>query len=118
MMRLEILELQAMGQMPDEAADDYKNDQICELADKYRTLLETIQKPQNIKEAEILISLFPNEYFFHLEWDLLHCVETIYRSLSEEEVLNLINQCPSKEWKKILLRRVQNRKNKQQSSGE
>lgn len=114
-MRSEILTLQKMGQIPNEEADDYLNDEIINLAETYRTLLEAIQKPQNIAEAEVLISLFPKDYFFDLEWDLLHCVETIYATISEEECLRIIQQCPSKKWKYILLKRLQNGKNKQSS---
>lgn len=102
--RKEIKELEAIGRMPDESISQNN----IELIEKYEALLCNIKAPINFYEAEILIQLFPEKGLFGLEWTLLHLIETLYNSENKEQYKNLIQKCPSKEWKEILIKGIEN----------
>jgi len=105
-MRTEVLELKAMGRMPDESLND--DEQTDRLVEQYDELLSAIEKPLTLQEGEVLISLFPDNAFYDLHWDLLQLIESLYGKVDNEQYLNLINTCPSAEWKEALLSRYQN----------
>ncbi|OJX32664.1 MAG: hypothetical protein BGO86_10415 [Chryseobacterium sp. 36-9] len=105
-MRTEILKLKEMDRMPDESGNDDESTNL--LVEKYNQLLTTIQKPINIEEGKALISLFPETAFYDLQWDLLQLVESLYGNIDDKSYINIINECPSAEWKEALLNRYRN----------
>ena len=94
--------------MPTETLDD--DESVDLLVEKYDELLSSIEKPISYDEGCVLVSLFPEEAFYDLQWDLLKLVESLYGNIKDEEYLNLINKCPSEEWKDGLLTRFNNAK--------
>lgn len=90
-----------MGQMPSD------NEKISdERIDDYQNLLEEIDEPITIEEAENLVHLFPETSLFKLEWTLLHIVESI--ETDDFSYRKIIDRCPSKEWREILSKRCEN----------
>ena len=70
--------------------------------------LGQIQLPISFDEAEVLVQLFPEHSFYDLHWDLLKLVESIILFEKGDKYIQLINTCPSKEWKDLLNIRYQN----------
>ena len=101
--RKEIKKLEELGRMPDESEDDLSR----ERSGLYANLLDSIEPPINLEEAKILIRLFPESTFYEVEWALLHIFETVSQ-IEEDKYIQLISQCPSKEWREILLIRLEN----------
>jgi len=102
--RNEIKELEKLGRMPDESEDNLSS----ELIDTYASLLRSIEKPVNLEEAKILILLFPETGLFGVEWTLLHLFESIFFNIEEDKYIQLIAECPSKEWHENLKIRFEN----------
>ena len=96
-MRTEILQLKDLGRMPNESVND--TDEIIEVIRSYDDLLGQIQLPISFDEAEVLVQLFPEHSFYDLHWDLLKLVESIILFEKGDKYIQLINTCPSKEWK-------------------
>ena len=105
-MRTEFLKLKKIGRMPNESLDD--NESIDSLIGEYDDLLSSIELPLSYEEGKVLVSLFPDEAFYDLQWDLLKLVESLYGKITNDEYLSLIQECPSKEWKEALLTRFYN----------
>lgn len=105
-MRTEFLKLKKIGRMPNESLDD--NESIDSLIRDYDNLLSSIELPLSYEEGKVLVSLFPDEAFYDLQWDLLKLVESLYGKITNDEYLSLIQECPSKEWKEALLTRFYN----------
>lgn len=105
-MRTEFLKLKKIGRMPNESLDD--NESIDSLIREYDDLLSSIELPLSYEEGKVLVSLFPDEAFYDLQWDLLKLVESLYGKITNDEYLSLIQECPSKEWKEALLTRFYN----------
>jgi hypothetical protein len=109
-----VLKLQELGQMPDENDEEisrkYRAALLSDTIERYLQLLEEIETPVNYNEAKILLNLFPEYSFFEVEYQLLHKFETIFKEISEEKYLELIKQCPSKEWQGRLITRFNNGK--------
>ena len=105
-MRTEFLKLKKIGRMPNESLDD--NESIDFLIRDYDDLLSSIELPLSYEEGKVLLSLFPDEAFYDLQWDLLKLVESLYGKITNDEYLSLIQECPSKEWKEALLTRFYN----------
>lgn len=105
-MRTEFLKLKKIGRMPNESLDD--NESIDSLIRDYDDLLSSIELPLSYEEGKVLVSLFPEEAFYDLQWDLLKLVESLYGKITNDEYLSLIQECPSKEWKEALLTRFYN----------
>ncbi|MBS6663186.1 Uncharacterised protein [Prevotella melaninogenica] len=105
-MRTEFLKLKKIGRMPNESLDD--NESIDSLIRDYDDLLSSIELPLSYEEGKVLVSLFPDEAFYDLQWDLLKLVESLYGKITNDEYLSLIQECPSKEWKEALLTRFYN----------
>lgn len=105
-MRTEFLKLKEIGRMPNESLDD--NESIDSLIRDYDDLLSSIELPLSYEEGKVLVSLFPDEAFYDLQWDLLKLVESLYGKITNDEYLSLIQECPSKEWKEALLTRFYN----------
>ena len=103
-MRKEIKQLALMGAMPDEADEQI----TAELIDEYANLLGKIVKPITLDEANILIKLFPSTALYGVEWTLLHLIESIHSELDISEYRKLINECNSREYKEILIQRLNN----------
>jgi len=104
--RTQIEALRILGRMPNESLDD--PDSIDDIIDKYDELLDSIEKPIKIEEAEILINLFPDSAFYDLHWTLLHLIESLFKQIENSDYKNLIEKCPSEEWREILLVRFKN----------
>ena len=105
-MRTEFLKLKKIGRMPNESLDD--NESIDSLIRDYDELLSSIKLPLSYEEGKVLVSLFPDEAFYDLQWDLLKLVESLYGKITNDEYLSLIQECPSKEWREALLARYNN----------
>ncbi|MDO4229358.1 MAG: hypothetical protein Q4C98_06055 [Capnocytophaga sp.] len=112
MIRNEILKLKEIGRMPTESDADDNDEKIDELIEQYDELISSIEKPINFEEAEVLVSLFPDGFFYDMQWGLLHLFEACILSVSQEQYQKLIDQCPSKEWKENLQIRFENWKKK------
>ena len=106
-MRKEVEQLALMGAMPDET--DEPTDV---LIDKYADLLGKIVKPVTLDEAHILIKLFPPTALYGIEWTLLHLIESVYSEIKSLEYRELINECNSTEFKKMLVQRLNNSQQK------
>ena len=86
--------------MPNESIND--TDEIIEVIRSYDDLLEQIQLPISFDEAEVLVQIFPDSSFYDLQWDLLKLVESVIRIDNGDKYIQLINACPSQEWKDVL----------------
>ena len=109
-MRTEVLALKAMGRMPNESLND--DEQTDKLVEQYDELLSAIERPLTLQEGEVLISLFPDNAFYDLHWDLLQLIEGLYGKVDNAQYIHLINTCPSTAWKEALQSRYQNAQNK------
>ena len=98
-MRNEILRLKDLGRMPDESGND--PDSIDELINTYDVLLEQIQLPISFDEAMVLVKIFPENAFYDLQWSLLRLVESVCVD-DDNKYIQLINSCPSQEWRDAL----------------
>ena len=98
--------------MPNESIND--SDSIDELINAYDTLLEQIQFPISFDEAMVLVQIFPENAFYDLQWDLLKLVESVIRIDDGDKYIQLINACPSQEWKDVLNIRYKNYKKSQE----
>jgi len=79
---------------------------------EFYELLHGIDRPVNLEEAKIMISLFPDSMLdgYGVDWTLLHLIETVFKTCDEKDYENLIDLCPNVEWKSILKVRFQNYK--------
>ena len=107
-MRKEVEQLALMGAMPDEADERI----TAALVDEYADLLGKIVKPITLDEAHILIKLFPPTALYGVEWTLLHLIESVYSEIKSLEYRELINECNSTEFKKMLVQRLNNSQQK------
>jgi len=98
-MRKEVLELKNIGRMPSETLEDTEG--ILSLIEKYDSLISNIESPISLEEAKVIISIFPEGFFYDLHWDLVRLIESFLWQ-NEQQYLEIINQCPSEEWKKVL----------------
>ena len=85
--------------MPTETLEDAED--ILPLIEKYDSLISNIQTPVTFEEAKVIISIFPEGFFYDLHWDLVRLIES-FLTQNEQQYLEIINQCPSKEWKEVL----------------
>ena len=111
-MRTAILQLNDLGRMPNESIND--TDEIIEVIRSYDDLLEQIQLPISFDEAEVLVQIFTDSSFYDLQWDLLKLVESVIRIDNGDKYIQLINACPSQEWKDVLNIRYKNYKKLQE----
>ena len=86
---------------------------IDELVNTYDALLEQIQLPISFDEAMVLVQIFPENAFYDLQWSLLKLVESICVD-DENKYIQLINSCPSQEWRDTLNARYANYKKAQE----
>ena len=100
-MRTEILQLKDLGRMPNESINDPDN--IVEVIRSY-------ELPISFDEAEVLVQIFPESSFYDLQWDLLKLGESVIRIDDGDKYIQLINACPSQEWKGVLNIRYKNYK--------
>lgn len=105
-MRKEFLELLKLGRMPNESIDD--DESVDSTIALYDSVLESIILPISYEEGEVLISLFPDNAFYDLQWTLLKLVESLIKSVDNKKYRTLINQCPSEEWRDSLAARFNN----------
>ena len=98
-MRKEVLELKKIGRMPTETLEDIEC--ILSLIEKYDSLISNIESPISLEEAKVIISIFPEGFFYDLHWDLVRLIESFLWQ-NEQQYLKIINQCPSEEWKEVL----------------
>ena len=110
-MRNEILQLKDLGRMPNESINDPDN--IVEVIRSYDELLKRIQLPISFDEAMVLVQIFPENAFYDLQWSLLKLVESICVD-DENKYIQLINSCPSQEWRDTLNARYANYKKAQE----
>ena len=104
-MRKEVLELKNIGRMPTETLEDTED--ILSLIEKYDAVISNIESPINFEEAKVIISIFPEGFFYDLHWDLVRLIESL-PTQDEQGYLEVINLCPSKEWKEVLNTRYLN----------
>ena len=109
-MRNEILQLKDLGRMPNESINDTES--IDELVNTYDALLEQIQLPISFDEAMVLVQIFPENAFYDLQWSLLRLVESV--CVDDDRYIQLINSCPSQEWRDTLNARYANNKKAQE----
>lgn len=107
-MRKEVEQLALMGAMPDETDERITAEQV----DEYANLLGKISKPIALDEAHILIKLFPPISLYGVEWILLHLIESVYSEIEILEYRELINECNSAEYKRMLVQRLNNSQKK------
>lgn len=105
-MKEAIKELRNLGQMPTESMRD--DTTVIEKIKRYDDLLSKIEEPIDYDEALVLVKLFPEGFFYDLHWDLVKMIESILPHIADEKYLDLINECPSLEWKELLTQRFQN----------
>ena len=105
-MRTEISQLKDLGRMPNESINDTED--IIEVIRSYDELLEQIQHPISLDEAQVLVQIFPESSFYDLQWSLLKLVESVINIVDGDTYLHLINSCPSQEWRDVLIVRYQN----------
>ena len=110
-MRTEILQLKDLGRMPNESINDPDN--IVEVIRSYDELLKRIQLPISFDEAMVLVQIFPENAFYDLQWSLLKLVESVCVD-DENKYIQLINSCPSQEWRDTLNARYANYKKAQE----
>lgn len=105
-MQQAIMELHRLGIMP----DSIKENPTEALVDSYERLLGEVKTPLTREEAMILISLFPENSMYEVEWSLLHLVETylIENPAESAAYRQLISACSSQEWRETLLVRLDN----------
>ena len=111
-MRTEFLQVNDLGRLPNVSINDPDN--IVEVIRSYDELLERIQLPISYDEAEVLVQIFPESSFYDLQWDLLKLVESVIRIDDANKYIQLINACPSQEWKDVLNIRYKNYKKSQE----
>lgn len=101
-----ILELRALGRMP----DSIEENPTAEIAEKFEKLLGEVKTPLTQEEVKILINLFPKSTMYEVEWTLLHLVETylIEAQSRSAEYRHLIAMCSSDEWRETLQVRLDN----------
>ena len=87
-MRKEFLELLKLGRMPNESIDD--DESVDSTIALYDSVLENITLPISYEEGEILISLFPDNAFYDLQWTLLKLVESLIKSVDNKKYRTLI----------------------------
>ena len=104
-MRKEVLELKNIGRMPTETLEDTEN--ILSLIEKYDAVISNIESPISFEEAKAIISIFPEGFFYDLHWALVRLIESLLTQ-DEQGYLEVINLCPSKEWKEVLNTRYLN----------
>lgn len=97
-----INKLKLLGRMPDSSEDDISSERI----DEYVKYIKETQKPINEEEARILVTLFPEYELFGVESSLLHLFETVYNQISLNTYEEIIESCPSEEWKETLQQRL------------
>ncbi len=93
-----IAELAKLGQMPDSLAGDPSS----EIVGRYDDLLSKVKTALTQEEVKVLISIFPKETMYEVEWSLLHLVETY----SGADYRELISECPSEEWRDTMIHRL------------
>ena len=101
-----VKKLENLGRMPDEANENLSVEQIKE----YDRLMKEAIRPISLDDAVILIKLFPESSLYGGEWTLLHLFETIFGRIPLNDYRKLIDECPSEEWRKRLLTRLENYK--------
>lgn len=101
-----ILELEALGQMPDSTEDN----PAMEVVEKFDKLLGEVKLPLTQEEVKILINLFPKSSMYEVEWSLLHLVETYLLGTPSRsaEYRQLVASCSSDEWRETMLIRLDN----------
>ena len=102
-MRNEILQLKDLGRMPNESIND---------SDSIDELVNQIQLPISFDEAMVLVQIFPENAFYDLQWSLLRLVESV--CVDDDRYIQLINSCPSQEWRDTLNTRYENYKKAQE----
>lgn len=96
-MRNEILQLKDLGRMPNESIND--SDSIAELVNTYDALLEQIQLPISLMKLWCWYKS-SLKCFYDLQWSLLRLVESV--CVDDDRYIQLINSCPSQEWRDTL----------------
>lgn len=107
-MQRAIVELKNLGQMP----DSMESEPSKEIVERYEELLTKVKTPLSQEEVEELINLFPESSMYEVEWSLLHLIETYAHS--NINYRQLIQSCPSEEWRETMTIRLDNweKKNK------
>ncbi|MFS8071075.1 MAG: hypothetical protein ACMG6S_32300 [Byssovorax sp.] len=95
MMRNEVIELVALGPMPDEDGEE-------EAISAWENGLKMIQRPLTHDEAAALAKCFPPDLGYGMGWSLLHLVESAPDWSSIAHTIN------TEEWRNRALKRIAN----------
>ena len=112
MIQKSVLELEILGKMPNEYMDDGEDIKLLEK--KYKKNLESVNTPINFEEAKILITLFPDDTFYDLDYDLFSLIETFNSTSTHHKYESLIKSCNNSNYKELLISRFKNWKKLQQ----
>lgn len=91
--------------MPDADEDNPTEETI----DMYDKLLSNVKTPITKDELEVLINIFPKNSMYGVEWVLLKLVESYLIEVpTSKEYREVINECPSEEWREAMQARLGN----------
>lgn len=63
---------------------------ILSLIEKYDSLISNIESPISLEEAKVIISIFPEGFFYDLHWDLVRLIESF---LEKRNNTTLAHEC-------------------------
>ena len=95
-------ELKALGRMPDSTACEPPG----EIVGRFEELLAKVKLPLTAEEVGVLMRTFPESTMYEVEWGLLRLVESY--AVSNPGYRQLIDICPSGEWRETMTVRFEN----------
>ena len=101
-MQWAIDELKALGRMP--VSTDCEPPE--EIVGRYEELLARVTLPLTAEEVKVLMQTFPESTMYEVEWGILHLVESF--AVSNPGYRQLIELCPSGEWRETMTIRYEN----------
>ena len=101
-MQWAIDELKALGRMPDSTDCEPPG----EIVGRFEELLAKVKLPLTAEEVGVLMRTFPESTMYEVEWGLLRLVESY--AVSNPGYRQLIDICPSGEWRETMTVRFEN----------
>ena len=100
-----VRKMSELGRMPDECIDSPSE----EVVDLWQTLTESVELPVTREEAEVLVTLLPEEELYGLGWSLMQTVESaLSGAVTAGEYRELIQKCESEQWRETMTARLDN----------
>ena len=105
-------ELKALGRMPDSTDCEPPGNRKVLLLDRpnpngrFEELLAKVKLPLTAEEVGVLMRTFPESTMYEVEWGLLRLVESY--AVSNPGYRQLIDICPSGEWRETMTVRFEN----------